>query len=30
MRIAFITPEFVTEEYFSGGLANYVLVLQNI
>lgn len=24
MRIAFITPEFVTEEYFSGGLANYV------
>ena len=24
MRIAFVTPEFVTEEYFSGGLANYV------
>ena len=24
MRIAFITPEFVTNEYFSGGLANYV------
>jgi len=24
MRIAFITPEFVTEEYYSGGLANYV------
>ena len=24
MRIAFITPEFVTETYFSGGLANYV------
>jgi glycosyltransferase involved in cell wall biosynthesis len=23
-RIAFITPEFVTNEYFSGGLANYV------
>ena len=24
MRIAFVTPEFVTESYFSGGLANYV------
>lgn len=24
MRIAFITPEFITEEYFSGGLGNYV------
>jgi len=24
MRIAFVTPEFVTENYFSGGLANYV------
>lgn len=24
MRIAFLTPEFVTEPYFSGGLANYV------
>lgn len=24
MRLAFITPEFVTEPYFSGGLANYV------
>jgi glycosyltransferase involved in cell wall biosynthesis len=24
MRIAFVTPEFVTEEYFSGGLANYL------
>jgi hypothetical protein len=24
MRIVFITPEFVTNEYFSGGLANYV------
>jgi glycosyltransferase involved in cell wall biosynthesis len=24
LRIAFITPEFVTESYFSGGLANYV------
>ncbi len=24
MRIAFITPEFVTEEYYSGGLANYL------
>ena len=24
MRIAFITPEFVTEPYFSGGLANYI------
>ena len=24
LRIAFITPEFVTEPYFSGGLANYV------
>jgi len=24
MRIAFITPEFVTEPYFSGGLANYL------
>lgn len=24
MRIVFVTPEFVTEEYFSGGLANYL------
>lgn len=24
MRIAFVTPEFVTESYYSGGLANYV------
>ena len=24
MRIAFITPEFVTEDYYSGGLANYL------
>ena len=24
MRIAFITPEFVTESYFDGGLANYL------
>jgi glycosyltransferase involved in cell wall biosynthesis len=24
MRIAYITPEFVTEPYYSGGLANYV------
>lgn len=24
MRIGFITPEYVTENYFSGGLANYV------
>ena len=24
MRIAFLTPEFVTEPYFSGGLANYI------
>ena len=24
MRIGFVTPEFVTERYFSGGLANYV------
>lgn len=24
MRIAFITPEFVTNAYFSGRLANYV------
>ena len=24
LRIAFTTPEFVTESYFSGGLANYV------
>ncbi len=24
MRIAFATPEYVTEEYFDGGLANYV------
>ena len=24
MRIAYLTPEFVTEPYFSGGLANYV------
>lgn len=24
MRIGFITPEFVTESYYSGGLANYV------
>ena len=24
LRIAFITPEFVTEPYFSGGLANYL------
>ncbi len=23
LRIAFTTPEFVTESYFSGGLANY-------
>lgn len=24
MRIGFLTPEFVTERYFSGGLANYI------
>jgi len=24
VRIAFVTPEFVTENYYSGGLANYV------
>ena len=24
MRIGFLTPEFVTESYFSGGLANYL------
>ncbi|GAB1545554.1 hypothetical protein NUACC21_82300 [Scytonema sp. NUACC21] len=24
MRIGFVTPEYVTENYFSGGLANYV------
>jgi glycosyltransferase involved in cell wall biosynthesis len=24
MRIGFVTPEYVTEDYFSGGLANYV------
>jgi glycosyltransferase involved in cell wall biosynthesis len=24
MRIGFLTPEFVTERYFSGGMANYV------
>lgn len=24
MRIAFLTPEFVTERYYSGGLANYI------
>jgi glycosyltransferase involved in cell wall biosynthesis len=24
MRVAFITPEYVTESYFSGGLANYI------
>jgi hypothetical protein len=24
MRIAFATPEFVTEDHFDGGLANYV------
>lgn len=24
LRVAFVTPEFVTEPYFSGGLANYV------
>jgi glycosyltransferase involved in cell wall biosynthesis len=24
MRVAFITTEFVTEKYFSGGLANYI------
>ncbi len=24
MRIGFITPEFVTEAYYSGGLANYI------
>jgi glycosyltransferase involved in cell wall biosynthesis len=24
MRIGFVTPEFVTESYFSGGLANYL------
>lgn len=24
MRIAFITPEFVTEDNFCGGLANYL------
>jgi glycosyltransferase involved in cell wall biosynthesis len=24
MRIAFVTPEYVTETYFSGGLANYL------
>jgi len=24
VKIVFVTPEFVTEEYFSGGLANYI------
>ncbi len=24
LRIAFATPEYVTEEYFDGGLANYI------
>jgi hypothetical protein len=24
MRVAFLTPEFVTENYFTGGLANYI------
>ncbi|NET30796.1 MAG: glycosyltransferase [Cyanothece sp. SIO1E1] len=24
LRIAFVTPEYVTETYFSGGLANYI------
>jgi hypothetical protein len=24
MRIAFLTTEFITEAYFSGGLANYL------
>ena len=24
LRIAFVTPEFVTEDYFDGGLANYL------
>src|SRR5205809_97142 len=24
LRIAFTTPEYVTEEYFDGGLANYI------
>jgi glycosyltransferase involved in cell wall biosynthesis len=24
MRIAFVTPEYITEQYFSGGLANYL------
>ena len=28
MRIAFLTPEFVTEPYFSGGLANYIYRLS--
>src|SRR5262249_37770227 len=24
LRIAFVTPEYVTEDYFDGGLANYI------
>jgi len=30
MRIAFVTPEFVSESYFSGGLANYVYRVAKI
>ncbi len=30
MRIAFITPEFVSEPYFSGGLANYLHRLTQV
>ncbi len=30
LRIAFITPEFVTETYFDGGLANYLNRLTRI
>jgi len=30
LRIAFITPEFVTESYFDGGLANYLNRLSKL
>ena len=30
LRIAFVTPEFVTESYFDGGLANYLNRLSKI
>ncbi len=30
MRIGFVTPEFVTERYFSGGLANYVYRMARV